>query len=430
MTCSSAAARPTSRSCSTCSAPEFARRDRHRVVDRLTAATNTCRRLATSRSWPPRSTPTNSSWSAERPSSSVGEPWPPFVTSRSVARSSSVTATGLPSRRRVGPSLEIDARRASRRASPSMSNASAARSRLTIDGRSFAVVSSTQDSRPSRRGRRGGSSILPRRCRHLGRRPRRSWSASTSRPTTSSRPASGSAIVEAMKMELGGPLADQRRVATCSSLERAGRAGTPLFRSNRSPATPPSPRGADRLRRAADAPGDRPLALAVDHLESIRAFMLGSTSGRPHPAHARHHQQRSRAGRCDRALYVPTRAGDPRCVRRSRWLSPEQADPDADSDDRRAREYFNLRTCARSTSSAKACPRVRRSLLRALAHYGIDDGSTASPSSRRRCSGSSSPSSARRAASHRDGAARRPADQPSDWPTTTTRRPARARSTG
>ena len=251
-----------------------------------------------------------------------------------------------------------------------------ARSRLTIAGRSFAVVSSVQDTDHlvevdgvAHRFSRDDAGIV--------RAPAAALVVGVDvAPDDIVEAGQRLAVVEAMKMELAitSPVSGRVRDVFVTRNVQVD-AGTPLIRIE--PLTGDAadvPMGATidfaGLQRS---PATDPLALAVDHLESIRAFMLGFDLEADRIRHMLDaiSGDRGLVG-ADRALYVRHRLAIFDAFSDLCAVAREGRDPNADSDDAHVpREYFNsyLRSLDIEREGVPAW--FGDALLRALAHYGV-----------------------------------------------------------
>ena len=277
-------------------------------------------------------------------------------TSRSVARSSCATA-GRP----TGPSCGAPAGRASRSSSTGsvavvdVERLGRGRSRL-IDRRAHATPSCRRSRAATTSSRSTASptaspATTPASC---GRRPRRWSSASTSRPDDVVEAGARLGVVEAMKMEIAIPAPVAGRVRDVFVTRNVQvDAGAPLFRIE-----PVGDDAADApagAARRADGAGQRRRARSVGRHGRATADRRG--------VHARLRRRRRRrpAGSSPRRAATarrrhPACAGDPRRLRRPRRRGSRAAGRRR----RRRRSAGTARaastpTCARSTSSARAC---------------------------------------------------------------------------
>ncbi len=251
-----------------------------------------------------------------------------------------------------------------------------ARSRLAIAGRSFVVVSSVQDTDHlvevdgvAHRFSRDDAGIV--------RAPAAALVVGVDvAPDDIVEAGQRLAVVEAMKMELAitSPVSGRVREVFVARNVQVD-AGTPLIRIE-----PLSGDDADVPVGAAidfsalqRAPSTDPLELALDHLESVRAFMLGFDleAGRTRQLLDATQGDRGLVG-ADRAKLVRRRLAIFEAFSDLCAVAREGRDPDADSDDAHVpREYLNsyLRSLDIEREGVPAW--FGDALLRALAHYGV-----------------------------------------------------------
>ena len=175
--------------------------------------------------------------------------------------------------------------------------------------------------RPPRRGRRGRSPVLTRRCRDragTGRGARRRRGCRARRHRRGRAAAGGRRGDEdGAGHHLAGQRTGPRRVRHSQRAGRRRYTADPdrtAHRRRRRCADG----GDDRLRRAATLAGNRSARNRRRSSRNHPRLHVGlRPRGRPHPAHARRHQRRSRAGRCRPSAVRAPPTGDLRCVQRS-----------------------------------------------------------------------------------------------------------------
>ena len=351
--------------------------------------TSTCRRAwPTSPSSPPRSTPASSRRRSIAPRSSAGRAAAAPRPTPTIGREVELRHGGQSCRvtvRRVGPTryeVELDGVTTV----VEVERMGRARSRLTIGGRTFMVVSSTQGSDHlievdgvAHRFSRDDAGIV--------RAPAAALVVGVDvAPDDVVEAGSRLAVVEAMKMEIAisAPVSGRVRDVFVARNVQVD-AGAPLFRiepvGDDDAAMPVTDRidlAALRADRAAD-----------DGLDLVRASVLGFDVTTAAALRLLDDDDRSGAD----ALAILDAFAD-LCA-----LAPERRDLDADTDETRAPRSTSTRTCDRSTSSARVCRSGSATGCCGRSPTTGWSGSTRAQRSRRRCCASSSPSSGARSSS-------------------------------